>query len=262
MRFLNHKVIFTSGLLLCLAISLFFTKQRAEKTLYKDRTEQDQERTSSRSSEPIPLKIKAQSRPQAIKTESSDKEIPHRVKLEIPASKVEIDNKVKTSLLSFSKIKATTPFKNELSKKAQALFPEPILRPLYNFILTSSKEIHHSNEEERIRMAALDYLGEVALGRIEYEDQNNAQEMVFDLLQLKPDTMIKDRTQKQSHIGDKMDLMAIYTQIEPESALDYIHQHKESKLSKHLKTAYSNGLFFLGLPLSEIKRQRKMLAEI
>lgn len=174
-----------------------------------------------------------------------------------------VDEKLKSSLLRFNELKKATLFKETMSKKAEKLFSYPMIMHFTGHIRKSYSETGFNSEDEKVRMAMIDYIGETALGNIDGEDQSLAQDLIHDLLAEDVSFGSMHKAMKQSVVGDKMDLMAYLTQMNKDDALDYLHLQKNSELIPHLKVGFKNGLYFKGVAISEIKKQeRKVPSEI
>lgn len=102
-------------------------------------------------------------------------------------------------------------------------------------------------DTERRHISMLNYLEDASLGRFENENRDEALDAVVSLLTTVPIDKNTPKRHLQFQVGDKVDLMMIWTQSNRDEAFQYLSSQKDSDLFPDLEEGYLNGLFFLGL---------------
>jgi len=126
------------------------------------------------------------------------------------------------------------------------------IKSYFDFAL---KEIKFNSQIENTRMLMIDYLGDVILGNINFEREEEALTVLLNILKKDTITPEMDHRQKKSMIGDKMELMAYYTQFAEDQAYLYLQQEKGTPYFNYLKTGFVNGLYFKGLSKKDLKEK-------
>lgn len=165
-----------------------------------------------------------------------------------------VDDQLRDSLIKYNQDRKSRVI---MSGQSDVLAPEfknkQMLHRIQSYFKLALKEKSFNSANEDIRMLMIDYLGDVILGNITFEDQDKALDIVFNLLTKDTSHFGMDNRQKKSMIGDKMELMSYYTQYNEDQAYTYLLSEKGSKYFSHLKTAFINGLYFKGITKSELK---------
>ncbi|MBI2603058.1 MAG: hypothetical protein HYW48_08375 [Deltaproteobacteria bacterium] len=118
--------------------------------------------------------------------------------------------------------------------------------------LAKDLQAPYSPEMERRHLSMLNYLEDASLGRFKHERSREALDAVVSLLTEIPIDTKMPKRHLQFQIGDKVDLMMIWTQENRDEAFRYLSSQIESPLFSYLKEGYFNGLFFLGLKQKDL----------
>lgn len=162
---------------------------------------------------------------------------------------------LKQALYEYNEVKKTLLFRDDLDREAAARFAgKNMLTVAARFLTESSQEDAYSSEHEDMRVTLIDYVGDASLGRFSFEDRGQASLLLRWLLDMPLSLPGKDGRQVKSLIGDRIDLMAYYTQLDIGRANEYLVRHRGEDIYKHLEVGYSNGLYWLGYGEEEIER--------
>jgi len=156
-------------------------------------------------------------------------------------------------LYHYNDLKKAVLFPDDLDRMTAETFAgRQMLTLAARFLAQSSQANAYSSEDEDMRMTLVDYIGDAALGRFSYEDRAEASRLLRALLEKPLALDGKESRQAKSLIGDRIDLMASYTQLDRDEARAFLDRHRGEPLHQHLLVGYSNGLYRLGLPNDEI----------
>jgi len=127
-------------------------------------------------------------------------------------------------------------------------------RMLERASLFISKQIdrpRYSSTNENLSILLVDYLVDAAKGKIEFENPDQAKATIINLLFKNLEKGLGDlkglsKDDKKFFIGNKIDLMAAYTQVDKEGAKELLQEQKEKvskKEYKYLADGYENGIY-------------------
>ena len=163
---------------------------------------------------------------------------------------------LKQELYRYNEEKKLTVFRDDLDRKAAASFAgKDMFTVAARFLTESFRQEAYSSEDEDMRMALVDYVGDAALGRFSFEDRDEARRLLLWLLDTPLSLASAENRQAKSLIGDRIDLMAYYTQLDIGEAKEYLLRHRNQVVYKYLEEGYSNGLFWLGRGKVEIDQK-------
>ena len=165
-----------------------------------------------------------------------------------------IGKQIFTSLVKYNNDRKSRVIMSGLSNILESDFKnKKMITKIRSYFDLALKEKSFNSQIESTRMLMIDYLGDVILGNIIFEKEEEAFNVLLDLLKKDTINPKMDDRQKKSMIGDKMEMMAYYTQFAEDQAYLYLQQEKGSPYFSYLKTGFINGLYFKGLSKKELK---------
>jgi hypothetical protein len=138
-------------------------------------------------------------------------------------------------------------------------YPKNLLLEIQSFLIHSFKNKKFNSQNEKLKMISFDFLRDLALNKTQIEHSIKAKEIIENLRERIKIKKTFDKRQQKSLLGDKIDLMAIKTQIDQKMAFEDLLSHQNDPHFKYLIIGYLNGLYFLGFSLKNIKQQRIFL---
>ncbi|MDI1449862.1 hypothetical protein [Polyangium sp. 6x1] len=161
---------------------------------------------------------------------------------------------LREQLHAYNDLKKRTLFPADLDGKLEAIFAgKDMLAIAGRFLSDSALQEAYVSEDEDMRITLVDYVGDAALGRFSFEDETQARQLLLRLLDMPLLLSGKELRQAKSLMGDRIELMAYYTQIDGEGAKAYLVRHRGQDVYEHLAKGYSNGLYALGHGAAEIE---------
>jgi len=173
-----------------------------------------------------------------------------------PLEAPELTPELREALQKYVDMKQEEIGPEELSQQATASFAgKGMLMIAQQFIPQGSESDTFVKEEADTRVLLIDYLGDAALGRFDYEDREKAQAILFWLLDLPISIEGKEKLQGRALLGARVGLMAYYTQTNAEAGKAYLLRHRGEKIYGPLEAGYATGLSWLGRSQDEVKQE-------